>query len=87
MVGLLAAGGGGVSVFMSTRQADSTALLLVGAIFLLLAVQGLNRGDLLHDLQETMRQIRQAVSGGDTLAQSVKTITHEGGRKRKPSDQ
>jgi nucleotide-binding universal stress UspA family protein len=40
MVGLLAASGGGVSVFMSSNQAGSTALLLVGAIFLLLAVQG-----------------------------------------------
>jgi hypothetical protein len=39
-VGLVAAGGGGVSVFMSNNQAGSTALLLLGAIFLLLAVQG-----------------------------------------------
>jgi DNA invertase Pin-like site-specific DNA recombinase len=46
----------------------------------------LNRGDLLHDLQETVRQIRQAVSGGDTLARSVKTITRESGRKRKLSN-
>jgi len=45
----------------------------------------LNRGDLLHDLQETVRQIRQAVSGGDTSAWSVKTVTREGGRKRKLS--
>jgi DNA invertase Pin-like site-specific DNA recombinase len=45
----------------------------------------LNRGDLLHDLQETVRQIRQAVSGGDAPARSVKTITREGGRKRKLS--
>lgn len=46
----------------------------------------LNRGDLLHDLQETVRQIRQAVSGGDTPARSVKTITCEGDRKRKLSN-
>jgi DNA invertase Pin-like site-specific DNA recombinase len=43
----------------------------------------LNRGDLLHDLQETARQIRQAISGGDAPARSVKTTTREGGRKRK----
>jgi hypothetical protein len=45
----------------------------------------LNRGDLLHDLQETVQQIRHAVSGGDTPARSVKTITRKGGRKRKLS--
>jgi hypothetical protein len=39
-VGLASAGGGGVSVFISNNQAGSTALLLVGGIFLLLAVQG-----------------------------------------------
>lgn len=39
-VGLTAAVGGGVSVFTSDNQAGSTALLLLGAIFLLLAVQG-----------------------------------------------
>jgi Mor family transcriptional regulator len=33
--------------------------------------------------QETVRQIRQAVSGGHTSARSVKTLTREGGRKRK----
>jgi DNA invertase Pin-like site-specific DNA recombinase len=32
-----------------------------------------------------MRQIRRAVSGGDTPARSVKTITREDGRKRKLS--
>lgn len=32
-----------------------------------------------------MRQIRQAVSGGEVPARSVKTITCEGGRKRKLS--
>jgi hypothetical protein len=41
---------------------------------------------LLHDLQETVRQICQVDSGGDTLASSVKTITREGGRKRKLSN-
>ena len=46
----------------------------------------LNRGDLVHGLQETVRQIRQAVGGGDTPAQSVKTITRDGGRKRKLSN-
>jgi DNA invertase Pin-like site-specific DNA recombinase len=46
----------------------------------------LNRGDLLHDLRETVRQIRQAVSRGGTPARSVKTITCEGGRKRKLSN-
>jgi hypothetical protein len=46
----------------------------------------LNRGDLLHDLQETVRQIRQAINGADALARSVKTITREGGRKRKLSN-
>lgn len=40
IVGLLAASVGGISVFISSNQAGSTALLLVGAIFLLLAVQG-----------------------------------------------
>jgi DNA invertase Pin-like site-specific DNA recombinase len=43
----------------------------------------LNRGDLLHDLQETLRQIHQAVSGGETPSRSVKTTTRVGGRKRK----
>jgi hypothetical protein len=40
LIGLGAAGAGGVSVFMSDNQAGSTALLVFGAIFMLLAVQG-----------------------------------------------
>lgn len=33
-----------------------------------------------------VRQIRQVLSGGDTLARSIKTTTREGGRKRKLSN-
>jgi uncharacterized protein with von Willebrand factor type A (vWA) domain len=46
----------------------------------------LNRGDLLHDLQETVRQIHQTVSEGATPARSVKTLTRQGGRKRQLSN-
>lgn len=43
----------------------------------------LNRGDLLHDLQETVRQLAEAVGTDDTPAWSV---TREGGGKRKLSN-
>jgi hypothetical protein len=46
----------------------------------------LNRGDLLHDLQETVRQLTEAVGTDDTPARSVKTITREDGGKRKLSN-
>jgi hypothetical protein len=35
----------------------------------------------IHNLQETVWQIRQAINGGDAPARSVKTITREGGPK------
>jgi hypothetical protein len=46
----------------------------------------LNRGDLLHDLQETGRQLAEAVGTEDTPGRSVKTITREGGGRRKLSN-
>jgi predicted DNA binding protein len=46
----------------------------------------LNRGDLLHDLGETTRQLQQARSSDDSATQSVKTITREDGRRRKLSN-
>lgn len=46
----------------------------------------LNRGDLLHDLRETARQLAEAVGSEETPGRSVKTITREGGGKRKLSN-
>jgi predicted DNA binding protein len=42
----------------------------------------LNRGDLLHDLRETVRQLAEAVGIDDTPARSVKTIVRERGTRR-----
>lgn len=49
---------------------------LVGAVFVVageILLAYLNRGDLPLDLQETQRQLRQALTSDDTLARSVKT--------------
>jgi hypothetical protein len=45
----------------------------------------LNRGDLLHDLQETVRQLRSSLDS-DEPSRSVKTIVRDGGGRRKLSN-
>ena len=45
----------------------------------------MNRGELLYDLQETVRQLKVALDG-DELSRSVKTITRDGGGQRKLSN-
>jgi hypothetical protein len=68
-----------IDLYASGTTAKQVAEKLLFWVEILLAY--LNRGDLLHNLQETVWQIRQAINGGDAPARSVKTITREGGPK------
>jgi DNA invertase Pin-like site-specific DNA recombinase len=43
----------------------------------------LNRGDLLHDLQEAVRQLGEAARAGDTPGRSVTTVPREHGSRRR----
>jgi predicted DNA binding protein len=45
----------------------------------------LNRGDLLHDLRETVRQLRSSLDS-DEPSRSVKTIVRDDGGRRKLSN-
>lgn len=46
----------------------------------------LNQPGLLHDLQETVRQLDKALSTTDTPTRSVKTVAREGGGQRRLSN-
>jgi hypothetical protein len=59
-VGLGGVGAGGAGVFLSSNQAGTSAILILGAMFLLMAVQGTRIIKLSKDGAELERKFRQA---------------------------
>ena len=72
-----------VSQALGTHGLSAPLLTGPGLVDVLLAY--LNRGDLLHDLQETVRQLRESPNDKNP-SRSVTTIKREGGRHRKLSN-
>ena len=73
VVGILLAGTGGASVFLSDNQAGSTALVLLGALFLLLGIQATpiiraSAGENSVELAETIAEQAKEIARSTDLA-------------------